>query len=50
MDLPRIEAVLKREAWIWESAESGEEPTSRSSRFVWGESDTVIHEPSEHEE
>jgi hypothetical protein len=31
-DLPWIEEALRREAWIWESVESGEEASSRSKR------------------
>lgn len=32
-DLPRIDAALKQEAWIWEPEESGE-PSGASNRFI----------------
>ncbi len=41
-DLPRIEAALKEERWIWEPVESDEEPSSQSERFMWGEGDIEI--------
>lgn len=49
-DLPRIDAALKREAWIWESVETDEAHSGSPSRFVWGEGDVEIQEPPEHEE
>ncbi len=49
-DLPRIEAALKRETWIWESVKTNEEHSDNPSRFVWGEGDVEIREPPEHEE
>ncbi len=41
-DLPRIDAVLKEERWIWESDESSEGHSGRGERFVWGEGDIRI--------
>ncbi len=48
-DLPRIEAALKAEAWIWESEEPDEGQSSQGSRFVWGEDDIAITKRLGHE-
>lgn len=37
-DLPRIDAALKQEAWIWQTEES-EDLSDASDRFVWKEGD-----------
>ncbi len=49
-DLPRIEAALKKETWIWESVEPAEGRSSQGSRFVWGEGDIEITKRPEHED
>ncbi len=41
-DLPRIDAALKEERWIWESDEPDKEHPGRGERFVWGEGDIEI--------
>jgi hypothetical protein len=33
-DLPRMDAALKEERWIWEPVEPDEEPSSFSEKFV----------------
>jgi len=48
-DLPRIDAALKREPWVWESVERDEEPSSRSERFVWRDGDIEITKRPEDE-
>ncbi len=47
-DLPRIDAALKKESWIWDSEES-ETPSGRSDRFTWGEGDIQILNRSDEE-
>lgn len=37
-DLPRINAALRQEAWIWE-LEGSEDHSGASERFVWGDGD-----------
>lgn len=43
-DLPRIEAALERESWIWEPNEASKsaKTSGSDSRFVWGDGDIVI--------
>jgi hypothetical protein len=48
-DLPRIDAALKNEAWIWESEEPDADRSSEGSRFVWGEDDIRITKRPEDE-
>jgi hypothetical protein len=49
-DLPRIEAALKQETWIWDSVESDKARSSQESRFTWGEGDIEITKRPEHED
>lgn len=49
-DLPRIDAALKREAWIWEPGEA-ENHSDASERFVWGDGDiSFLRKPDEEHE
>lgn len=41
-DLPRIDAALKGEGWIWESDEPDEGHSGRGERFRWGDGDIEI--------
>ncbi len=51
-DLPRIDAALKKEAWVWESNDDVDEAQARSGdRFVWGEGDIrITRRPDESQE
>jgi len=41
-DLPRIEAALTNEEWIWQSDEFDGGQSGRGERFGWGDGDIVI--------
>jgi hypothetical protein len=49
-DLPRIDAALKKESWIWEPHRNDKDHYDGLSRFVWGEGDIVIDKSSEDDE
>lgn len=49
-DLPKIEAALKKEQWIWEPVQQSEGTSSGVSNLTGEENETVLDEPFNHEE
>ncbi len=51
VDLPRIDAALRGERWIWESDELDEGRSGRGERFGWGDGDIrITRRPDEPQE